>query len=59
MERLIDRAADEMGIKPLTLRQRNFIKPAQMPFTASSGVTYDSGDFQGVLTKATDDFRSR
>jgi carbon-monoxide dehydrogenase large subunit len=34
------------------LRKRNFIKPAQMPFTASSGVTYDSGDFQGVFNKA-------
>src|SRR5947208_5647305 len=52
MERLIDRAADEMGINRLTLRKRNFIKPAQMPFPAASGVTYDSGDFQGVLTKA-------
>jgi aerobic carbon-monoxide dehydrogenase large subunit len=52
MERLIDRAADEMGINRLTLRKRNFIKPAQMPFTASSGVTYDSGDFQGVFNKA-------
>jgi carbon-monoxide dehydrogenase large subunit len=52
MERLIDRAADEMGINRVTLRKRNFIKPAQMPFKASSGVTYDSGDFQGVLTKA-------
>jgi carbon-monoxide dehydrogenase large subunit len=52
MERLIDRAADEMGINRLTLRKRNFIKPAQMPFTAASGVTYDSGDFQAVLTKA-------
>src|SRR5436190_14900647 len=52
MERLIDRAADEMGINRLTLRKRNFIKPAQLPFTASSGVTYDSGDFKGVLTKA-------
>jgi aerobic carbon-monoxide dehydrogenase large subunit len=52
MERLIDRAADEMGINRLTLRKRNFIKPAQMPFAASSGVTYDSGDFQGVFTKA-------
>src|SRR5882672_6047162 len=45
MERLIDRAADEMGINRLTLRKRNFIKPAQLPFPASSGVTYDSGDF--------------
>jgi carbon-monoxide dehydrogenase large subunit len=52
MERLIDRAADEMGINRVTLRKRNFIKPAQMPFPAASGVTYDSGDFQGVLTKA-------
>src|SRR3954468_11771995 len=52
MERLIDRAADETGINRLTLRKRNFIKPAQMPFPASSGVTYDSGDFQAVLNKA-------
>ena len=52
MERLIDRAADEIGINRLTLRKRNFIKPAQMPFAASSGVTYDSGDFQGVFNKA-------
>jgi carbon-monoxide dehydrogenase large subunit len=52
MERLIDNAADEMGIDRLTLRKRNFIKPAQLPFAAASGVTYDSGDFAGVLSKA-------
>jgi carbon-monoxide dehydrogenase large subunit len=52
MERLIDRAADEMGIDRLTLRKRNFIKTAQLPFAAASGVTYDSGDFGGVLAKA-------
>lgn len=52
MERLIDRAADEMKIDRLALRKRNFIKSAQMPFKASSGVTYDSGDFHGVFAKA-------
>ena len=52
MERLIDRAAEEMGINRLTLRKRNFIKPAQLPFAAASGVTYDSGDFHGVFNKA-------
>ena len=52
MERLIDRAADEMGINRLTLRKRNFIKPAQLPFAAASGFTYDSGDFAGVFNKA-------
>jgi aerobic carbon-monoxide dehydrogenase large subunit len=52
MERLIERAADEMGINRLTLRKKNFIKPAQLPFAAASGVTYDSGDFAGVFSKA-------
>ena len=52
MERLIDRAADEMGIDRLSLRKRNFIKPSQLPFETASGVTYDSGDFAGVLAKA-------
>jgi carbon-monoxide dehydrogenase large subunit len=52
MERLIDRAADEMGISRIALRKRNFVKPAQLPFAAASGVTYDSGDFAGVLGKA-------
>ena len=52
MERLIDAAADEMGIDRLALRKRNFIKSSQMPFAASSGMTYDSGDFGGVFNKA-------
>ncbi|TMK51101.1 MAG: xanthine dehydrogenase family protein molybdopterin-binding subunit [Alphaproteobacteria bacterium] len=52
MERLIDRAADEMGINRVTLRKKNFIKPAQLPFAAASGMTYDSGDFAGVFNKA-------
>ena len=52
MERLIDRAADEMGIDRLALRRRNFVKPAQLPFLAASGVTYDSGDFASVFNKA-------
>jgi len=52
MERLIDKAADEMGIDRLTLRKRNFIKTAQLPYAAASGVTYDSGDFGGVFAKA-------
>jgi carbon-monoxide dehydrogenase large subunit len=52
MERLIDRAADEMGIDRLALRKRNFIKPSQIPYAAASGLTYDSGDFPGVFQKA-------
>ena len=52
MERLIDRAADETGTNRVTLRKKNFIKPAQLPFAAASGMTYDSGDFAGVFNKA-------
>jgi carbon-monoxide dehydrogenase large subunit len=52
MERLVDRAATEMGIDRLALRKRNFVKSYQMPYSAASGVTYDSGDFGGVQRKA-------
>ena len=52
MERLIDRAAAELGIDRLALRKRNFVKSSQMPYSAASGVTYDSGDFAGVLGTA-------
>ena len=52
MERLIERAADEMGIDRIALRKKNLIKSAQMPFMASSGMQYDSGDFPAVMANA-------
>lgn len=52
LERLIERAAEEMGIDRIQLRKKNLIKSAQMPFMASSGMQYDSGDFPGVMATA-------
>ena len=52
MERLIDTAAREMGVDPVELRRRNLITPAEMPFKAASGLTYDSGDFPAVFARA-------
>ena len=52
MERLIDRAAREMGIDRVELRRRNHIRSEQMPYKAPSGMNYDSGDFTAVLDKA-------
>ncbi len=52
MERLIDRAADEMNVDRLALRKRNFIKASHIPYAAANGLTYDSGDFPGVFNKA-------
>jgi carbon-monoxide dehydrogenase large subunit len=49
MERLIDAAARETGHDPAALRRRNLIPPAALPYTAASGLTYDSGDFPAVL----------
>src|SRR5512132_1526368 len=45
MERLVDAAARETGRDPVELRRRNLIPAGAMPFTAASGLSYDSGDF--------------
>jgi len=52
MERLIDRAAEEMGIDRLALRKRNQIKKSEIPYKASSGMQYDSGDFPAIFDRA-------
>ena len=52
MERLIDTAAAEMGIDRVEMRRRNHIRPEQLPYTAPSGMVYDSGDFPALLEEA-------
>src|SRR4029077_15013341 len=52
MERLIETAAEKMGVDRIALRKRNLIKTGQMPFPAASGLTYDSGDFAAVMNDA-------
>jgi len=49
LERLMDQAAAEMRIDPAELRRRNFIQPAQMPYTTPMGETFDSGNFPLML----------
>ncbi len=49
MERLVDAAARETGRDPAALRRRNLIPAAAIPWTAASGLEYDSGDFAAVL----------
>jgi carbon-monoxide dehydrogenase large subunit len=45
VERLVDKAARQLGLEPEELRRRNFITPEQMPFRTALGLVYDSGDF--------------
>jgi len=52
MERLIDVAAQEMGIDRVELRRRNHVKREEIPYKAASGQVYDSGDFPTLLEKA-------
>ncbi len=51
-ERLVDQAAREIGIAPEELRRRNFIRPDQMPYETPTGKTYDSGEFDGQMSRA-------
>ena len=52
IERLIDEAARVTGIDRITLRRRNLIAAADMPYETPIGVTYDSGDFPAVFEEA-------
>lgn len=52
IERLIDKAARELGVDAFELRRRNLITPDQMPFKTGLVFTYDCGDFPAVMDRA-------
>ena len=52
IECAMDALARQMKIDPLELRKRNFIQKEQFPYTAFSGLTYDSGDHLQAAEKA-------
>ncbi|HEY1260525.1 MAG TPA: xanthine dehydrogenase family protein molybdopterin-binding subunit, partial [Stellaceae bacterium] len=56
-ERLVDAVADRLGLDPVTVRRRNLIGAAEMPFhrplsALGDEIVYDSGDYSGLLDKA-------
>ena len=52
IERLMDRAAGELGLDPADLRRRNLVPADAMPYTTPFGWTFDSGDFARNLDDA-------
>ena len=52
LERIIDMAADELGIDPVEIRRRNFLRPAEFPLRTVVGAAYDSGDYDAALSAA-------
>jgi carbon-monoxide dehydrogenase large subunit len=49
VERIIEKAAVELGVDRTELRRINFIKPEQMPFKTAAGELYDTGEFAKVM----------
>ena len=52
IERLVDKAARELGLSPDEIRRRNFITPEQLPYTTPLDETYDSGEFVPLMETA-------
>ena len=52
LERLVDAAAQELGLDRVEIRRRNFIRPDAFPFKMPAGNIYDSGDYPKVLDQA-------
>jgi len=52
IERLMDKAARDLGIDRLAIRRKNFIRPEQFPYRTGVGVEYDSGDYEKSLNEA-------
>ena len=52
IERIVDELAVELGMEPLELRERNWIKHEEFPYTTIAGLTYDSGNYEAATTKA-------
>lgn len=50
-ERTVDLVASELGLDPVEVRRRNFIAADAFPFTTTTGLTYDSGDFPAAFTR--------
>lgn len=60
-ERLIDLFAAEIGMDPVEVRQRNLIRPSQIPYSrplSSTGepMLFSDGDFPSILTRLVDSF---
>lgn len=54
IERMVDLAAQTLGMDPREIRFKNFPQPDEFPLEMATGVTYDSGNYQMSFNKALD-----
>jgi len=51
-ERVIDIVARELGLDPVEVRKRNYVRADEMPYETPNGCIYDSGDYAAMLDLA-------
>jgi 2-furoyl-CoA dehydrogenase large subunit len=51
-ERIVDIVAAELGLDPVEVRKKNYVKAEQMPYETPNGCVYDSGDYARCLDLA-------
>ena len=54
IERLLDRAAEAIGLDQAEIRRRNLIKPGAMPYKTPTLFVYDSGEFERLMDRCLD-----
>jgi carbon-monoxide dehydrogenase large subunit len=52
IERLMDMAADQIGIDRIKLRRKNLVRPKAMPYRNAVGMVYDSGTYEANMDLA-------
>src|SRR6266542_1203354 len=48
-ERIVDIVAHELGLDPVDVRKRNYVRSEEMPYETPNGCVYDSGDYARCL----------
>ena len=56
IERIVDELAAELDMDPMELREKNWIKHEEFPYTTVAGLTYDTGNYEAATAKAVDLF---
>lgn len=54
MERLMSKAATQLSMDQFAIRQRNLIRPEQIPYITAGGVEFDALDAPMILSRAQD-----
>jgi len=56
IERLMDELAAEVGVDPLEIREKNWIKHDEFPYATAAGLEYDSGNYEAATARAKEMF---